>query len=138
MGRIYCLNIFMQSILEGGDVLIHSPKAMKKLSEQDLAHEILATQGRPMYYQDLIREVLERQNRPLEPNAISSTLTQINLDARFVYVNNGEWGLKVWVPTKSSRRTPTIALLNKELNPNDEQDNKDMELEEKELFSDDD
>ncbi|NMA69519.1 MAG: DNA-directed RNA polymerase subunit delta [Desulfitobacterium sp.] len=94
-------------------MLTHSSKPTRKLSEEELAYEILATQGRPMYYKDLIREVLERQNRPLEPNTISSTLTQINLDARFVYVSNGEWGLKVWVPKKSSRRTPKIALLSK-------------------------
>lgn len=94
-------------------MLTQSSKPVKRLSEEELAYEILASQGRPMYYKDLIREVLERQNRPLEPQTISATLTQINLDARFVYVSNGEWGLKVWIPNKSSRRTPRITLLSK-------------------------
>lgn len=123
--------------MKGGDILIPSLKTMNKLSDEDLAHEILATQGSPMYYKDLIREVLERQNRSLEPNTISSTLTQINLDARFVYVSNGEWGLKDWVPSKNSRRAATITLLGKGSTSSDEQD-KDLELEEKELFGDDD
>lgn len=86
-----------------------------KPSDEDIACEILAAQGRPMYYYDLIREVLSSQERPLDPTHISGVLTQINLDARFSYLGNGEWGLKVWVPTRGSRKLPTITLMNKEL-----------------------
>jgi len=68
-----------------------------------------------MYYYDLISEVLNSQERPLDPTYISGVLTQINLDTRFSYLGNGEWGLRVWVPTKGSKKLPIITLMNKEL-----------------------
>ncbi len=95
--------------------MTHSLTPKFKPSDEDIAREILAAQGRPMYYYDLIREVLSAQERPLDPTHISRVLTQINLDTRFSYLGNGEWGLKVWVPTKGTRRLPTITLMNKEL-----------------------
>lgn len=68
-----------------------------------------------MNYYTLIREVLSSQERPLDPTHISEVLTKINLDARFMYLGKGEWGLKAWTPTKVSRKLPTITLMNKEL-----------------------
>lgn len=67
-----------------------------------------------MYYYDLIREVLSSQERPMDPTQISGVLTQINLDARFSHLGNGEWGLKAWTPIKVSRKLPTMTLINKE------------------------
>lgn len=80
-----------------------------------------------MYYYDLIREVLSRQKFQLDPAHISGVLTQINLDTRFSYLGKSEWGLKVWVPTKVSRKLPTIALMNKELADDDESNDLDEE-----------
>lgn len=117
--------------------MTHSLTQKIKLSDEDMVFEVLASQGRPMYYHDLIMEVLRRQERPQVPTAISGVLTQINLDARFSYVGNGEWGLKVWVPSKGSRKLPTIALLNKELAYDDESQDLDLELEDKESLFDD-
>ena len=56
----------------------------------------------------------------MDPEQISAVLTQINLDTRFTYVGKGEWGLKVWVPSRSSRKLPTITLMNKALAYDDE------------------
>jgi len=95
--------------------LTHSLTPKFKPSDEDIACEILAAQGRPMYYYDLISEVLNSQERPLDPTYISGVLTQINLDTRFSYLGNGEWGLRVWVPTKGSKKLPIITLMNKEL-----------------------
>jgi len=91
-----------------------------------------------MHYQDLIREVLQRQGQPQDPAAISSVLTQINLDARFAYLGNGEWGLKAWVPNKNTRRIPTITLLNKGIAYDDEDSSElELDLEDKEILYDD-
>jgi DNA-directed RNA polymerase subunit delta len=105
---------------KGGGILTHSLTPKFKPSDVDIAYEILAAQGRPMYYYDLIREVLSRQELPLDPTHISSVLTQINLDTRFSYLSKGEWGLKVWVPTKGARKLPNISLMNKALAYDDE------------------
>lgn len=117
--------------------MTHSLTPKIKSSDEDMAYEILASQGRAMHYQDLIVEVLRRQERPQDAAAISGVLTQINLDARFTYVGNGEWGLKVWVPTKSSRKVPTITLLNKELAYDDDNQDLELDLEGKDVLFDD-
>lgn len=120
MGRIYCLNIL--SLKKGGGILIHSLTPKFKPSDEDIACKILTAKGQPMYYYDLIREVLSSQKRPLDPTQISGVLTQINLDARFTHLGNGEWGLKAWTPVKVSRKLPTLALINKELADDDAND----------------
>lgn len=89
-------------------------------TEADLAYELLQAQGRPMYYYNLIEEVLRQLTLPQDPTRISAVLTQINLDTRFSYIGQGEWGLKAWVPARSSRRLPTITLLNKSVTYDDE------------------
>lgn len=98
----------------------------------EMAFELLKAHGRPMHYYELIQEILGRKGLPNDPAQISSVLTQINLDTRFAYVGKGEWGLKVWVPTRGSKRLPTITLMNKALAYDDEDD------EEKEVISPDD
>lgn len=113
MGRIYCLNIL--SLKKGGGILTHSLTPKFKPSDEDIACKILTANGRPMYYYDLIREVLSSQDRPLDPTQISGVLTQINLDARFSHLGNGEWGLKAWTPIKVSRKLSTMTLISKEL-----------------------
>lgn len=131
MGRIYCQNIL--SLKKGGGILTHSLTPKFKPSDEDIACKILTTKGQPMYYYDLIREVLGSQERPLDPTQISGVLTQINLDARFSYLGNGEWGLKAWTPIKLSRKLPTISLISKEL-VDDEANDLDVD---KDLLSDD-
>lgn len=107
--------------------MTHSLTPKFKPSDADIAYEILATQGRPMYYYDLIREVLSRQELPQDPAHISGVLTQINLDTRFSYLGKGEWGLKVWVPTRGAKKLPTITLMNKELAYDDESQDLDLD-----------
>jgi len=67
----------------------------------------------PMYYKDLIMEVIKRKNKPVQsmPEAISEIYTQINMDSRFTYRNDGKWGLTEWYPVekKSSRGSRTIS-----------------------------
>lgn len=67
----------------------------------------------PMYYKALIMEVIKRKNKPVQsmPEAISEIYTQINMDSRFTYRNDGKWGLTEWYPVekKSSRGSRTIS-----------------------------
>jgi len=74
----------------------------KQVSEVDLAHAVLAQEGRALYFRDLITKVLERkegQNHFL-PYAMAEVHTQINMDSRFVYMGKGMWGLHEWVPQR--------------------------------------
>ncbi|MBP1763446.1 MAG: DNA-directed polymerase delta subunit [Firmicutes bacterium] len=74
----------------------------KRVSEVDLAHAVLAQEGRALYFRDLITKVLERkdgQNHFL-PHAMAEVHTQINMDSRFVYMGKGMWGLHEWVPQR--------------------------------------
>jgi len=76
----------------------------KQASEVDLAHEVLAQEGRALYFRDLITKVLEKkedQNLFL-PHAMAEVHTQINMDSRFVYMGKGMWGLHEWVPQRGS------------------------------------
>ncbi len=91
-----------------------------KQTEADIAYEMLQAQGRPVYYFTLIEDVLAKLKQASDPVRIAAVLTQINLDARFAYVGNGEWGLKAWVPTRNTRRLPTITLMNKSVSYDDE------------------
>jgi len=114
--------------------LTHSLKKDKP-TEADIAFEILKAQGNPMHYQNLIEEVLGRLGISQEAIRIAAALTQINLDTRFTFLGRGEWGLKVWDPAKMPRRSPAVALINKDSADGD--DKSDLEeLEEDSLDED--
>jgi DNA-directed RNA polymerase subunit delta len=102
--------------------LINSINQGPHLSETDIAFEILQAAGSPLNYHDLIEKVLNRLNLPINAEQISSVLTQINLDTRFAYTGQGEWGLKVWVPMHVTKKQPSITLLNKKTALEDEID----------------
>lgn len=102
--------------------MTHSLNPMSKLSEVDVALEILLANAQPMYYKDLIEAVIQRLNLSQEVSRISAILTQINLDSRFAYIGQGEWGLKSWALTRGTRRLPTITLMNKSVAYDDDAD----------------
>ncbi len=110
---------------KGGGVLTHSLSKKDKPTEADMAYEVLKAQGNPMHYQNLIEEVLQRLGISQEAIRIAAALTQINLDARFTFLGRGEWGLKVWEPSKVNRRSPSVTMVNK--NSMDEEDKSDLE-----------
>lgn len=107
-----------------------------KLSETDIALELLQASGRPMYFRDLVEGVLSRLNRNVDPQHIAAVLTQINMDTRFAFVGQGEWGLKAWVPARGTKRMPAITLMNKSVTYDD--DDKTGVEDEEAGFSDDD
>ena len=105
--------------------MTHSLSSKTKPTEADIAYEILKAQGNPMYYHGLIEEVLRRLGIPQEAIRIAAALTQINLDTRFSFLGRGEWGLKVWDPTKVPKRSPAVTLMTKA--SSDEDDKSDAE-----------
>ncbi|GAB6153371.1 DNA-directed RNA polymerase subunit delta [Desulfosporosinus burensis] len=120
---------------KGGGVLTHSLSKKDKPTEADIAYEVLKAQGNPMHYQNLIEVVLQRLGISQEAIRIAAALTQINLDTRFTFLGRGEWGLKVWEPSKVNRRSPSVTLINKA--SVDEEDKTDSEeLEEDSLDED--
>ena len=122
--------------------MTESLNPVPKPSEADLAWEFLQAHGRPMYYKELVGHVLKSQGLPQEPAQIAAVLTQINLDSRFAYIGQGEWGLKAWMPARGARRLPTITLLNRSVAYDDEldkvldKDGEDFEHAESELEDD--
>lgn len=122
--------------------MAHTLSQKAKLTEADIACEVLRDHGTPLNYLVLIEKVLNRLGIPQEAVRIAAVLTQINLDARFVFQGNGEWGLKVWVPTKSHKKGSSISMINKGIEAEDgKADLEDIEtlelLEEDSLETDD-
>lgn len=76
-----------------------------KMTDVDAAYYILQNNGEePMYYKDLILKTIDLKKKPVrnpenpEAEAISEIYTQINMDSRFFYVKDGNWGLTEWYP----------------------------------------
>ena len=64
-------------------------------SEVDIAYYVLTEKGSTMYYKDLVMEVIEKKHKPVQSlsAAISEVYTLINMDSRFQYEGEGQWGL---------------------------------------------
>ncbi|RGS72360.1 DNA-directed RNA polymerase subunit delta [Mitsuokella sp. AF21-1AC] len=74
-------------------------------SEVDVAYHILTQAGKTMYYKDLVLEVIEKKCKPVQSlsAAISEVYTLINMDSRFHYEGEGQWGLTEWNPPEVKR-----------------------------------
>ena len=92
-----------------------------KSSEVDVAYYILTQSGEKMYYKDLVLDVIEKTHKPVQSlsAAISEVYTLINMDSRFHYEGEGQWGLTEWNPPEvkrshsSSRSTTSKATSSK-------------------------
>ena len=73
-----------------------------KSSEVDVAYYILSQAGEKMYYKDLVLDVIEKTHKSLSA-AISEVYTLINMDSRFHYEGEGQWGLTEWNPPEVKR-----------------------------------
>ena len=74
-------------------------------SEVDVAYHILTQAAKTMYYKDLVLEVIEKKRKPVQSlsAAISEVYTLINMDSRFQYEGEGQWGLTEWNPPETKR-----------------------------------
>ena len=77
----------------------------KHMSEVDIAYQILLNKQEPMNYKDLILAVIAKAHKPVQSLsvAISEIYTMINMDSRFHYEGEGQWGLMAWVPPEVKR-----------------------------------
>ncbi|MCR4398884.1 MAG: DNA-directed RNA polymerase subunit delta [Firmicutes bacterium] len=66
----------------------------------DVAYEILKGAGETLDYRELLDKVVEIKAIVTDDlaKAMSRIYTEINLDPRFVYMGQGAWGLKEWLP----------------------------------------
>lgn len=62
----------------------------------DAAYQILKERGEPMEVQDLLDEVLATLGLDREGRQVAQIYTELNLDVRFQYRGNKEWGLREW------------------------------------------
>lgn len=74
-------------------------------SEVDIAYYVLTQKGETMYYKDLVMEVIEKKHKPVQSlsAAISEVYTLINMESRFQYEGEGQWGLTEWNPPEVKR-----------------------------------
>ena len=74
-------------------------------SEVDVAYDILTKEGQTMHYRDLIMKVIELKRKPVQTlsAAISEVYTHINMDGRFHYEGDSQWGLSEWNPPDAKK-----------------------------------
>lgn len=77
---------------------------MIKLTDVNLAYQLLKRNGQPKYYRDLIVDVLIAKGKgtaqEVQGALISSVYTEITMDGRFVHLGKGIWGLAEWYPQR--------------------------------------
>lgn len=69
----------------------------------DVAFDILKAKGQPIEVHDLLDEILDRLGQDREPRRVSQIYTELNMDIRFQYRGNTEWGLKEWASHGSGK-----------------------------------
>lgn len=74
-------------------------------SEVDIAYKVLKIAGEPKNFRELMQMVFTIKNIPLDNHQLMAAVhTQINLDNRFAFLGQGNWGLKEWTQSKVVRR----------------------------------
>ena len=88
------------------EINANNEKDYPSMSEVDIAYRILADLGAPLYYKKLITNVIEKKKRTIQSMAvaISEIYTMINMDGRFQYRGDGQWGLTEWNPPETKTR----------------------------------
>ncbi|HAA89183.1 MAG: DNA-directed RNA polymerase, delta subunit [Thermoanaerobacterales bacterium 50_218] len=87
----------------------------------DFVYQLLKNNGHPLHYSVLMEEVWSRFPLPEGKDLVEAKTmfyTWINLDSRFAYMGQGQWGLRTWTPQKGSRRVPLLTLMHKTLDYN--------------------
>jgi DNA-directed RNA polymerase subunit delta len=86
-------------------------KDFTKESEVDIAYQVLSQEGKTMNYKDLVLRVIELKHKPVQSlsAAISEVYTLINMDSRFHYEGEQQWGLTEWNPPEVKRHVRSSA-----------------------------
>ncbi|MBS3950814.1 MAG: DNA-directed RNA polymerase subunit delta [Peptococcaceae bacterium] len=66
----------------------------------EIGLRLLRERRQTVHYKDFVDFILRERNEidKATPEIIAHVLTQINLDARFIHMGKGVWGLKDWAP----------------------------------------
>jgi len=107
--------------MKDGGAVTQSFVRKEKSTEADIACEILREQAGPLHYRPLIEEVLRRLGFVQDTARIAAVLTQINLDTRFSFMGNGEWGLKTWDASHTAKRPAAVSAVSRVV-PDEEDD----------------
>ena len=78
-----------------------------KMTEVDIAYYVLQQKGATLYYKDLVLDVIKKKHKPVQSlsAAISEVYMLINMDSRFHYEGDGQWGLTEWNPPEVKRHS---------------------------------
>jgi DNA-directed RNA polymerase subunit delta len=77
------------------------------MQSNDAAYQVLKKHGQAMDIHDLLDETLAVLGVDREPRRAAKIYTDLNLDVRFQYRGNSQWGLKEWLPKSPGRMTAT-------------------------------
>ena len=99
-------------------------KDYTSMSEVDIAYRVLADLGTPLYYKNLITNVIEKKKKTIQSMAvaISEIYTMINMDGRFQYRGDGQWGLTEWNPPETKTRSSRTSKSTKSTSQNKSED----------------
>lgn len=81
----------------------------------DRCYELLKKTREPMHFRELLSSGWKElwPERELPTGVLAALYTQLNLDARFVPVGKGKWGLAEWHPRPARSNVPATSLLGK-------------------------
>lgn len=85
-------------------MFVFDESKVKELSMVDIAYEILKQSKNNYNFQNLIKEAANVKGISEDEmmDHISQLFTELNIDGRFVYLGQNEWGLKSWYPVDQS------------------------------------
>ncbi|MDK2856036.1 MAG: DNA-directed polymerase subunit delta [Bacillota bacterium] len=81
----------------------------------DRCYALLKKTREPMHFRELLTTAWKElwPERELPASALATLYTSLNLDARFVPVGKGKWGLAEWHPRPARSNVPATSLLGK-------------------------
>ncbi|MCD7034699.1 DNA-directed RNA polymerase subunit delta [Metabacillus sp. GX 13764] len=78
----------------------YSPEQVKEIAMVELAYELLEEKKQPLTFKDIFDELVGKQGYTKEQAAdrIAQFYTDLNIDGRFIALQDGYWGLRKWYP----------------------------------------
>lgn len=77
----------------------------KDKSDVELVYQALKANGQQAHFRDLMNQLFETKGMPVDPYLMASIHTQMNMDNRFQFLGQSNWGLREWTQGKVVRRS---------------------------------
>lgn len=86
-----------------------------EMSMIELAYELLLEQNKPVEFHDLVEKIAEmkRMNKADVEVRIAQFYTDMNIDGRFIALNDNHWGLTRWYPYNPADEDLTVEVKKK-------------------------